>query len=327
MSEKNDFALVPRPPGALEKAEPGAKRILSGMVTDTLTLVRKTKPHPLRVFIVYYEEAPRVLIKRILEKQFERVTILEFERGDEAWQELSRTTPDLLITLDVMAGVMGEEIIRRLADKKATCPIIVLSGWGDSSEPWVRDFSNQGLNISLLQIPFNQLTFLKAVETALKKRRITIEKSVETAPQPRYERALRIVVLDDEEGPRRSCVVMLKSILHHGVEILEFGDALDAWQELSRTAPDLFITDIQHVGISCKEMLTRLAERKVKYPILVISAVLGVYEDSGEPVWVQAVRCDWSPNLNVSFLSKPYTYKEFRTAFEAALKITAQRAP
>jgi len=91
--------------------------------------------------------------------------------------------------------------------------------------------------------------------------------------------------------------------------------------------PIFFITDIQHVGISCKEMLTRLAERKVKYPILVISAVLGVYEDSGEPVWVQAVRCDWSPNLNVSFLSKPYTYKEFRTAFEAALKITAQRAP
>ena len=38
MNEKDNFALVPRPPGALEKAEPGAKRILSGMVADTLAL-------------------------------------------------------------------------------------------------------------------------------------------------------------------------------------------------------------------------------------------------------------------------------------------------
>jgi len=38
MKEKNDFALVPRPPSAVEKSEPGAKRILSGMVADALAL-------------------------------------------------------------------------------------------------------------------------------------------------------------------------------------------------------------------------------------------------------------------------------------------------
>lgn len=38
MNEKNDFALVIRPSSAVEKAAPGAKRILSGMVTDTLDL-------------------------------------------------------------------------------------------------------------------------------------------------------------------------------------------------------------------------------------------------------------------------------------------------
>lgn len=32
MNEPNNFALVPRPPGALAKAEPGAKRLLSDMV-------------------------------------------------------------------------------------------------------------------------------------------------------------------------------------------------------------------------------------------------------------------------------------------------------
>lgn len=38
MDETDNFALVPRPPGAVEKAAPGAKRILSGMVAGTLAL-------------------------------------------------------------------------------------------------------------------------------------------------------------------------------------------------------------------------------------------------------------------------------------------------
>ena len=31
MNEKNNYALVPRAPGALEKADPGAKHILKGV--------------------------------------------------------------------------------------------------------------------------------------------------------------------------------------------------------------------------------------------------------------------------------------------------------
>ena len=38
MNEKNDFALVPRPPSTIEKSKPGPKRILSSMVTETLAL-------------------------------------------------------------------------------------------------------------------------------------------------------------------------------------------------------------------------------------------------------------------------------------------------
>ena len=40
MNEADKFALVPRPPGALEKAEPGATRVLGGMVKDALVLAR-----------------------------------------------------------------------------------------------------------------------------------------------------------------------------------------------------------------------------------------------------------------------------------------------
>lgn len=41
-NEKNDFTLVRKPSSAVEKTAPGAKRILSGMVDETLAVARKT---------------------------------------------------------------------------------------------------------------------------------------------------------------------------------------------------------------------------------------------------------------------------------------------
>ncbi len=42
-NEMNDFALVQKPPREVEKSQPGAKRILVGMVADTLVLARDTR--------------------------------------------------------------------------------------------------------------------------------------------------------------------------------------------------------------------------------------------------------------------------------------------
>lgn len=142
--------------------------------------------------------------------------------------------------------------------------------------------------------------------------------AVEIAAQPLATRPPRIVILDDEEGERELFSLMLKW-WYAGVEILRFGNARDAWQELSRTDPGLFITDIRHVGMSCPEMLARLADRKIKYPILVISGALDLYDDNS--------RRGWGPGLNVSFLQKPVDGETFRTAVEAALQIPARHSP
>ena len=40
MSEKNNFALVPRPPSAVERVVPAARRIVTLMVTETLALAQ-----------------------------------------------------------------------------------------------------------------------------------------------------------------------------------------------------------------------------------------------------------------------------------------------
>ena len=145
-----------------------------------------------------------------------------------------------------------------------------------------------------------------------------------TLAKNKDRKKLRVVVLDDEEGPRRACVMILESCWQQGVEILEFEGSLDAWKELSRTDPDLFITDNAHTGMTCLEMLSGLAERKVKYPVLVISARLGLELEAEKypaaAAYSHQLKRDWRPNLNVYFLPKPYTLKEFQTVLETALK-------
>jgi DNA-binding NtrC family response regulator len=132
------------------------------------------------------------------------------------------------------------------------------------------------------------------------------------------EPVLRIVIMDDWEGPRRAYRMILKGNFD-GVQILEFAEAQAAWEELARTDPDLFITDINHAGLSCQEMLALLAERRVKYPILVVSAVLWVYSEEE--------RRSWGPGLDVTFLAKPFDVETILTAVQAALQRPARRGP
>lgn len=74
MNEKNNFALVPRRSGALEKAEPGAKHILSGMVADALALARRESGVQLD-FVSESSESANDLYRRGLECE---------ERGDHS---------------------------------------------------------------------------------------------------------------------------------------------------------------------------------------------------------------------------------------------------
>ena len=84
MNEQNDFALVRRPPSAVEKAEPGARRILSGMVADTLAVARKEQIAP---------------------------AVAKFRIGDYEWRE-----PDYrqILIWSNAVGLKPEEVVARL---------------------------------------------------------------------------------------------------------------------------------------------------------------------------------------------------------------------
>lgn len=182
MKEKDNFALVPRPPSAVEKTAPGAKRILSGMVADTLALTKRASR--LRIIVVNDEEGPIQSIIIILQKWYNKdAEVLAFDDSEKAWQELLRTDPDLLITDDIMPALGGMEIVRRLTDTKAVYPVILTTAFERAELLMcVRDCASRGLNIKLLNAPWDLETFLKAVEDSLKIPRAITRPDAETPP-------------------------------------------------------------------------------------------------------------------------------------------------
>jgi len=126
------------------------------------------RTHPFRIVVVHEMEWLKKATELITQNWLKNVDLLSFADGQEAWPELSRLDPDLLITYDRMPGMGGEEIVRRLADRRATFPIIVVSAWEDVTLPWVRQYAGTGVNVKFLNAPFDIETFRKVVAASLK---------------------------------------------------------------------------------------------------------------------------------------------------------------
>jgi TPR repeat protein len=151
---------------AAEQGHPTAQNNLGVCYEETAPQPRKSRP--IRITMVCSEPAPFQSLEFVIRLWFKDATFRLFQdNGEEAWQELSRIDPDLLIMADVMPVLRGEEIGRRLLDRKATYPIIVTSAF-DPTEVWVREFASRGLNVRFLAMPFSIEDVRKLLEASLK---------------------------------------------------------------------------------------------------------------------------------------------------------------
>lgn len=163
--------------GAADKTKPVTKHDLSRKVSDRVSLGKAEKPRnacPLRIVMVNDESPVLMIFDTIIRRWFSDITTLLFTNSAAALVELSRRDPDLLITDDIMPGMSGQELCQRLFERQVKYPIIVDSSW-NSTEQWVRDMANRGLNVSFMAIPCNIEVILAAVETALKIKRLPVE--------------------------------------------------------------------------------------------------------------------------------------------------------
>jgi FixJ family two-component response regulator len=120
---------------------------------------------------------------------------------------------------------------------------------------------------------------------------------------PTGQRKLKLVYLDDE--------LPNFEFLFEGFadrfDFQKFTDGDQAWAELSKADPDVFVTDIAHPGSDGFELMTRLAAKKVKYPILVVTG----YNDPAFGVFCKK-QC---PGLNVTVIIKPFAVEDILKHF------------
>lgn len=183
MNNKSSLVLdiqatgVPAPIGIVE---PGAKRILSGMVADTLALARSEKAKPLFTVLAgsdHFVDLWKFLVKSKLRERYE-VRILRFETetelirlanehpfdlvclylGNIFWTEFKGPHQGDWLTDDFFLQHMVETLakLQRTYGK----PIIATQGMD-----WSKRFSGTG--VSFLQAPFQVEEMRRAVESHL----------------------------------------------------------------------------------------------------------------------------------------------------------------
>jgi len=112
--------------------------------------------------IVLLEDEPALsrLFEDCLHEWFEKLELLKFENGDEAWQELSREEPDLLMLDCEHPGLTGHQILELLIKAHSRFAILLTS---DLFDQHLKLYSAQGLKFAFLPKPFTFLEFWGAL--------------------------------------------------------------------------------------------------------------------------------------------------------------------
>ncbi|MEI6197915.1 MAG: response regulator, partial [Verrucomicrobiota bacterium] len=148
----------------------------------------------------------------------------------------------------------------------------------------------------------------------LKKATSTTQTRTVSPVSPSTARPIKIIHVDDEKWLLKMVGHAIKANQEYKkISVQTFQNRDEAWQELLHTDPDLLITDLrndnvpgraQEFGMSGFELLTLLASKGVKYPIVVFSGSLSI--EGIEHSARQAA----GNELNISFLKKPATSEQ-----------------
>jgi CheY-like chemotaxis protein len=146
---------------------PGAKRIPSGMVVDTLALANQTKtPKPGgTLLIVDYEDGPRQSLGVIFKNEYD---LLMAGDGATAIELAKQHDIDVVVTEINMAGMSGIELLERLKLLKPDIAVIMMTGL--STTDTFRESLRLGA-CDYINKPFDIATIRSAVSKAMQRRR------------------------------------------------------------------------------------------------------------------------------------------------------------
>jgi DNA-binding response OmpR family regulator len=118
------------------------------LVINNEVLPAKKTP---RIVLLEDERVFSQLFGDLIHDWFEKIELVKFENGVEAWKELARTKPDLLILDWVNPGLTGHEMLKLLALDHAKFSVLLTSEFFDKH---LQLFSDHGWTLGFLPKPF-----------------------------------------------------------------------------------------------------------------------------------------------------------------------------
>jgi CheY-like chemotaxis protein len=97
------------------------------MSRTTLRPWRRLMPIPLYILIAAHNRDVKIVLARLLPRNYPFVTIGRADTGIDALGMIDHATPDLLITDYRMPVLDGVALVRRLRAQQATFPILLMS--------------------------------------------------------------------------------------------------------------------------------------------------------------------------------------------------------
>ena len=164
----------------------------------------------------------------------------------------------------------------------------------------------------IVELPYTYERLKQTITTALECRAqgVAAQKQREERARQREKMRPRVVLLDDSA----QVLQIVGSVVWDcwpQATLVACTDSQKAWEELQRTPPDLFITDLIHGGVQGLQLLARLAEHEVTYPIVVLSGNL--------PEMECEARTAAGAKLQVSYWAKPINGAEFAEGLKVLL--------
>ena len=311
MSESNNFALVPKLPGALERAEPGAKRILSGMVADTLALARKeqvAKPRG-KLLIVDDEDTVRQWMRVVFKDEYD---VFMAEDGLTAIELAEQNDIDVVVTNIHMAGMSGIELLERLKFLKPDIEVIILTAHETT------DLLRQALRLGAcdyINKPFDVPTMRAAISKAMQHRRREREITAawkqsssnmeKVAGLTLLKRRGKLLTVDDEDTLLQS----MRVIFQDEYDVFMAGDGPTAIELAKQNDIDVVVTNICMAPMSGIELLEQLKFLKPDIEVIMLTA----HETTDR--LRQALRlgaCD--------YITKPFEVATMRAAISKAMQ-------
>jgi len=255
---------------------------------------------PARILLCDDEPTVRDCLRIIFEWTFRDYELAQCDTGQGTLREVARQTPDLLITDCNHVGLNFPDTIPILFQMQVRFPILVASA---SLSPGIRDhiLSFPTFDIALLDKPFTVPQLRNAVLQFLGPNPRQTQHLISLA---RPNRTARIVLLDDNPSARDIVRTMLP-VWFRDYLLIECTTGDEAWREITRQTPNLFITDYGHTGYSFEELLHRFYRSRSKFPILLSSLYVGACPELQQRLLA-------FPGYSINFLNKPFAVRDLK---------------